>query len=300
MSRVLRRKRIRMSRIRIVNIVLALAAFPLLGLLARDYILLGYQPKPRLQAAASHEEPMTEAAFEDYAPVVEKGVYPGKAGKLARIELRGPAGTGQEAPLPELKLVGTYTGARGFAVFSREGAEGETVFKVGESVFGSGVLLSVSPGRAVVSTGTGEAAYRVFVEDIPESLSAMGEKSAASAPPGKGAAYSRQVTEKDWVIERGAVESALGDMGRIMTDARLTPSVSNGSVQGFTLSEIKPRGVFDAIGLKDGDVLTSINGYRIDSPEKAVQVLSALKGETSFDLGVIRQGRPTSFRYSIQ
>ncbi|MBW7956479.1 MAG: PDZ domain-containing protein [Deltaproteobacteria bacterium] len=290
-----------MSRIRIINIVLALAAFPLLGLLARDYILLGYQPKPRPQAAATlPEEPRAEAAFEEYAAVVENGIYPGKAGKLTKIELRGPAGAGPEAPLPELKLIGTYTGAKGFAVFSKEGTEGESVFKVGDSVFGSGVLMSVSPGRAVVSTGSGEAAYRVFIEEIPESLSAMGKKSAAEAPPDKDLAYSRQITEKDWVIERGAVENALGDMGRIMTDARLTPRVSNGAVQGFLVSEIKPRGVFDAIGLKDGDVLTSINGYRIDSPEKAVQVLSALKGETSFDLGVIRQGQPRSFRYSIQ
>lgn len=289
-----------MSRIRLINIALALLAFPLLGLLARDYILLGYPPEPGLQAAPAPLEARAEPAFEEYAPIVEKGVYPGRAGKLARIDIR-EAGAGIEAPLPELKLVGTYTGAGGYAVFSKDGTEGESVFRVGDSVFGSGALKSVSPGRAVVSTGSGDAAYKVFLEDIPESLKAMGEKSAASAPPEKGGlAYSRQVAERDWVIERGAVESALADMGRIMTDARLTPRVMNGSVQGFMVTEIRPRGVFDAIGLVDGDVLTSINGYRIDSPEKAVQVLSALKGESSFDLGVIRQGQPKSFRYSIQ
>lgn len=290
----------RMSRIRIIKIVLALAAFPLLGLLARDYILLGYPPQPERQAASAPQEVRAEMAFEEYAPVVEKGVFPGK-GKLANIEIREAAGSISEAPLPELKLIGTYTGPRGYAVFSKDGTEGESVFRVGESVFGSGVLRSVSPGRAVVSTGSGEAAYTVFLEKIPEAISAMGKKSAAESGPGKQElAYSRQVTEKDWVIDRGAVESALSDIGRIMTDARLTPRLSNGAVQGFTVTEIKPRGVFDAVGLKDGDVLTSINGYRIDSPEKAVQVLSALKGQTDFDLGVIRQGQPKSFRYSIR
>jgi general secretion pathway protein C len=88
-------------------------------------------------------------------------------------------------------------------------------------------------------------------------------------------------------------------MSKVLSDARLTPVFTEGKAEGFRVTEIKPRGVFDAIGLRNGDILKRVNGYEMTTPEKAVQVLTALKGQRSIDLDVVRNGARMSFHYDI-
>jgi general secretion pathway protein C len=76
--------------------------------------------------------------------------------------------------------------------------------------------------------------------------------------------------------------------------------VRKGAVEGFLVTEIRPRGIMDAIGLKNGDILKRVNGYELTSPERAVQVLTALKGQTSFKIDIVRGGQNLSFGYEVR
>ena len=85
-----------------------------------------------------------------------------------------------------------------------------------------------------------------------------------------------------------------------MTDARLLPSMKDGKVEGFRVSEVKPQGIFGTIGIKNGDVLLRMNDFPIDSPEKAMQSFASLKGQSRIRLDLIRDGQPTTFNYDIR
>lgn len=102
------------------------------------------------------------------------------------------------------------------------------------------------------------------------------------------------------IIDQRALNAALDNIGQAMTDARLLPSVKDGKVEGFRVSEVKPQGVFAAVGLKNGDVLLKINEFPIDSPEKAIQSFMTLKGQNRIKLDLLRDGAPTSLTYDIR
>ena len=85
-----------------------------------------------------------------------------------------------------------------------------------------------------------------------------------------------------------------------MTDARLLPSIKDGKVEGFKVSEVKPNGIFGTVGIKDGDVLLRINDFAIDSPDKAIQSFVTLKGQSRIKLDLIRDGQPTTLNYDIR
>jgi len=89
-------------------------------------------------------------------------------------------------------------------------------------------------------------------------------------------------------------------MGQAMTDARLTPSMKDGKVEGFRVTEVRSGGIFSLVGLKNSDVLLRINDFPIDSPEKAIQSLSVLKGQSRIKLDLLRDGRPASLTYDIR
>ncbi len=61
----------------------------------------------------------------------------------------------------------------------------------------------------------------------------------------------------------------------IFSDARILPKYSSGKMTGIELSQIKSDSFFQKIGLKNGDVVTSINGLVIDDPSAQKELLEA-------------------------
>ena len=52
--------------------------------------------------------------------------------------------------------------------------------------------------------------------------------------------------------------------------------------------------------VKQGDVLLRVNDYEINSPEKGVQLLNGLKGESRLSLDLIRNSQPLKLQYQIR
>ena len=57
---------------------------------------------------------------------------------------------------------------------------------------------------------------------------------------------------------------------------------------GVQVSSIKPGGVFEKMGLQDGDVITELNGVRIDSPEQSAKILLEFTKTDRFSVQVDR------------
>ncbi len=281
-----------------MNIFLLLVIFSLSSLLVRDYILYRFTPVESVLAPLPAPRPEPGHDIMYYSPIVESSVFPTTSSRLVplkgaetKVAVKAPS---KAAPPGQISLTGTFVGEPGLAVFVDKKTGTQEVFKVGEEVFGVGTLKRVYRKRVELLSG-GVLISIPMADDTVKGIESDGKAAGAGRFN-----LSKKVGDTEWIIDQKAVLESLKDMGHILTDARLTPKVQGGMVQGFIVTDIKPRGIFDAIGLKNGDILIRVNGYKIDSPRKAVQVLSALRGETKIDLDLIRNGRKKSFHYVIR
>lgn len=297
-----------------VNILLLIALLPSASLFFRDYLLYRSSMEKVEPIKVRGGGALRGADIGKYAPIVETGVFPSHTRKF--IPLAAPDG-GRIAPgnaskvLKGLRLIGTYVGPQSFAVISKAGRGIEKIFKNGDKVFDAGILVGIHEKGVDILVAGRTGRLMIPEVKIPRSPpirlngeGLTGKKAvvarSATSPANTGLRYSRKAGANKWIIDRKAVTASLNNISSMLTDARLTPVTGNGAVGGFILTEIKPRGVFDALGLKNGDILKSVNGYPIDSPEKAVRVLSALKGERSINLDVVRNKVKMSFHYDIR
>lgn len=242
----------------------------------------------------------TPAATEDlmaFASILEKGFF-GKAtaGKLTPIAREsGAGGTAATTPVTDLVLLGTALGSfrETFALVQKTSSKEERVFRLGDKVYDAGPLLAVKSDR--IEIGLGGKRAPVYMP------SAASMSAPAAVPPGTmtGTAVA-QTGSGSFVIDQKALNATLDNIGQAMTDARLLPSLKEGKVEGFRITEVKPAGVFGMVGIRNGDVLLRINDFAIDSPEKAIQSLAALKGQTRLKLDLVRDGQPTTFNYDIR
>ena len=110
----------------------------------------------------------------------------------------------------------------------------------------------------------------------------------------------KKVTENKYELQRSTLESVLGNMSLLSRSARIVPEMKDGKASGFRLFAVRPDGPFAMIGMQNGDIISSINGLEITSPEKALEVYAKLKSARPLSLGMERNGQKVTKEYNIR
>ncbi|HUL58892.1 MAG TPA: type II secretion system protein GspC [Anaeromyxobacteraceae bacterium] len=117
-----------------------------------------------------------------------------------------------------------------------------------------------------------------------------------AAAPGQGV---RPLGENRYDIDRSAVDGALNNMSNLATQARIVPSFKNGVANGFKLFSIQPGSLYASIGIENGDVIQRINGYEMNSPDKALEIYQKLKESSHVTIEIERGGAVIKKEYNI-
>ncbi len=118
-------------------------------------------------------------------------------------------------------------------------------------------------------------------------------------PPTNAVTGVRNVGPNRYEIDRSVIDSTLSDMSKIAMDARIVPSFKNGQANGFKLFSIRPGSLYSAIGIQNGDVISRINGFEMNSPEKALELYTKLRESARVTIDLERAGQSISTEYSI-
>jgi len=110
----------------------------------------------------------------------------------------------------------------------------------------------------------------------------------------------KKTSENGYEIQRGTVDSMLGNMAALSRAARIVPEVRDGKSAGFRLFSVKPDGPFGKIGLQNGDVINAINGMEMTSPDNALQVYTKLKAANHISVAIERNGTKLTKDYNIR
>lgn len=281
-----------------INIGLAILIIAALAMISSDLIsfrLARVFPKGMKKSATAIAPPVTAEDLMAFAPILEKGLF-GKAtqGKLTPIVSTAGQKNAPAVSQGDLILLGTAIGSfrETFALIQRSSSKEERVFRLGDNVFDIGPLVAVK--KEMVEILSGGQRIKIFTP------TAVAAETPAPAMPAATGGLASQVAAGSYVIDQRALNAALDNIGQAMTDARLLPSMKDGKVEGFRASEVKPQGIFGMVGIRNGDVLLRINDFPIDSPEKAIQSLASLKGQSRIKLDLVRDGQPATFNYDIR
>ncbi|RMG03474.1 MAG: hypothetical protein D6726_05560 [Nitrospirae bacterium] len=115
-----------------------------------------------------------------------------------------------------------------------------------------------------------------------------------------GVTWIRKTPEGEYIVDRRRVEEVIENPKNLMTDARLLPVIRNGRQEGFRLWEVKGNGIYHNLGLRNNDILLSVNEFPITDPEAALRAFTALRGADEIVLDIKRNGRKKTLKYLIR
>jgi general secretion pathway protein C len=110
----------------------------------------------------------------------------------------------------------------------------------------------------------------------------------------------KKTGENQYEVQRGTVDSLLGNMSALSRAARIVPELKDGRAAGFRLFSVRPDGPFALIGLQNGDVISTINGLEMNSPDQALMVYTKLKSASHLSVGLERNGQKITKDYNIR
>src|SRR5512139_794462 len=117
--------------------------------------------------------------------------------------------------------------------------------------------------------------------------------------PGKAMEGVRQVADNRYEVDRNVIDSTFSNLNTIATQARIVPSFKNGVANGFKLFSIQPGSLYSSIGIENGDVVQRVNGYEINSPEKALELYQRLQQSAHVTIELERGGKAIRKEYNI-
>ncbi len=232
----------------------------------------------------------------------------------------GPEGKWDPAqPAPEcgaqLRLVGAVVNPTrpewSFAAIAAE--EGKTMlYRQGSNVDGS-YVLAVRPSSVVMQPESGGACeLMMFRESTEEPAPAPKPAQAARRPSratnDRNAGLTteqleqgiQKVSDTQFNIQRSVIDTILANQGSIMKTARVIPHEENGRVVGMKLYGIRRDSLLGKLGIRNGDMLRTINGFDMTSPDSALQAYSRLRTASELSLAVKRQSKEMNIEYNIQ
>jgi general secretion pathway protein C len=172
-----------------------------------------------------------------------------------------------------------------------------------DSVIRGAKIVDIQETRVYLSN-LGKTEYLDLI-DRPEPPPTPGAPVVAAAPSTDPLAAEldrgiKKISEHQYEIQRGTVDSMLGNMAVLSRSARIVPEVRDGKSAGFRLFSIKPDGPFGKIGLQNGDVIHAINGMEMTSPDNALVVYTKLKSANHLSVALERGGQKITKDYNIR
>jgi type II secretion system protein C len=94
-----------------------------------------------------------------------------------------------------------------------------------------------------------------------------------------------------------------GESGKIIKDlqkVKVSPYYDSQKVAGMKVQGVAQDSIFAAAGIHNEDVVTMVNSQKIDSYQKALQVLNKARGQAEIKVSVLRDGQPQLLSYKFQ
>lgn len=120
-----------------------------------------------------------------------------------------------------------------------------------------------------------------------------------AAPPSNNSGI-RALSDNEYEVPRAEIDRTLSNLNDVAMQARIVPAFKDGQAHGFKLFSIRPDSIYSKIGVQNGDVIRRINGFDLNSPEKALEVYSRLKEAGRIELELERNGSVIRKTYTIR
>lgn len=189
-------------------------------------------------------------------------------------------------PLP-FELRGTIIGSPSLAFIYNSHTDKRAIYKPNDLI-GDYKILKIGPAKVLlVKNGV-----------IRELLLAGENRGGASDV--KGIIFTDAAGTKS--VSRSGLVSFMFQANELLRTVKILPVSDSAShkLLGFSVESVPAGSIIEEAGIKNGDIIHSVEGRRLQSAQDAMQMLGLIRKQSSFEVVLLRQDRPVTVRYELR
>jgi general secretion pathway protein C len=136
-----------------------------------------------------------------------------------------------------------------------------------------------------------------------KALASLHRRPPPAAPGAVGTrAFLAQTGEHSYQVSRAFLEQAFHSdpgLSHLSRSTRIVPELREGRTLGLRIFSLQPDSALALLGFKGSDILRTVNGLSLSSPERALEAYGHLRDAIHVTVGVERDGKPLALDYWI-
>jgi general secretion pathway protein C len=257
-------------------------------------------------AAPMHDQATIErlpgAAPPDVRGILARNIFDAASHERPeeREAMKRPSGSALTACAERLRLVAvmfSHVASRSLATVAIDGAAPKP-YREGSWV-GKQRLVKITPRAVQLRSRSGRScSLRLFAAEgnyVFEPQARPGPYSESELALGIREQNGKRTLQRSFV-ERVLREQASAIGGSV----RAVPHQQDGRLVGVKLYGISRNHLLAELGLQNGDVLRTINGLELASPDQALDAYAKLRNASHFSVALVRRDRPLTLVYEIR
>src|SRR5688572_8031819 len=238
----------------------------------------------KLGPAPSSESAMGVPPISRYAAITSRDVFnPPRA-----VESSAPSAP--VASALNARLLGTApgTGIDSYAILEDGATRKQELYRKGDR-FQDRTLARIEWDHIALTVDGREEILKLAEPNTGPGSPAPATTTASTGDLGGGI---RAISETQYQVDRAEVDKAMENLNQLFTQVRAVPHFQDGKAAGFRLFAIRRDSIFEKLGLKNGDIVSRINGNELTDPARAMSLLQELRGEGNVNVEVNRNRSP--------
>lgn len=250
---------------------------------------------PPAAAGAQRSAPDVDApgSAADYQVIVERNLF--NSGRQAVVKADPVLDVDKLKPTDaKIRLIGTTAERDGhlYAVIEDAKTREHMMYRPGDPIQNvQNAVIKMILRTKVVLTVNGRDEV-LLQEDLGSSPRPQSSPARADVRPVEPA---QQV-----MLKEDQIQSAMENIGDLLNQATFRPHIEDGKPAGISITGIKPNAIFRKLRLRNGDIITGVNGTTIASMEDAVRVMSSLSPDNPVQVKVKRRGQEETLEYRTE
>ena len=248
------------------------------------------------ERTVSTRKPSGTPSFSDYSSIAKRNLF-----QTHSASENDSTPNVEALPKTELdlKLWGTVAGdtENSFAYIEDTKEKKQKLFKIGDMIQENVKLSMIMKDRVVLSVSGKEE--NLLLQERSAGSTATASRSSSSSASRTTSSSSTRRSTVSISLSRSQVNNALENLTELAGQINIQPYSEDGT-EGLKLSSIKPNSIFRRMGLRNGDVLTAVDGSQLTSVDQAYKLYEDLKSSDTASVDILRNGRERTYQYRIR
>lgn len=265
------------------------------------------QSAPVLTAVTAAAQPVRPPAtpprtFDAYKPILDRNLFKSALAEAPPpvVEAEVPEEV-EESPL-QAKLIATVVALdekKSSATIEDLTRRERDVYRVDDDLMNEARIIRIERERVIVLRKGAHEKLSLYDEDgnapaRPAATPAPSIRGRVTAPSGLLKGLSPRPSRSG---AAGSVMTAVSEFNTGKGDFRVMPNFRQGHIKGFRIFAVTPDSNWAKSGLRNGDVIESINGREVTSTSDLSELLAELEKTDSVRLEIKRGGKQQRINY---